>query len=122
MYDAILLGAETLESQPGRKALVVFTDGEDQGSNATFAEVERLLQGSDLALYMIGQGQAVTSRPLTTLMERLSRPTGGRAFSTDSINALDAAFRELLDELSIRTCSRINRPTPRAMIPGARLR
>jgi Ca-activated chloride channel family protein len=100
LYDAILLGAETLESQPGRKALVVFTDGEDQGSNATFAEVERLLQGSDLALYMIGQGQAVTSRPLTTLMERLSRPTGGRAFSTDSINALDAAFRELLDELS----------------------
>jgi VWFA-related protein len=33
-------------------------------------------------------------------MERLSRPTGGRAFSTDSISALDDAFRELLDELS----------------------
>ena len=100
LYDGILLGAETLESQPGRKALVVFTDGEDQGSNATFAEVERLLQGSDLALYMIGQGQALTSKALTTLLERLSRPTGGRAFSTDSVSALDDAFRELLDELS----------------------
>ena len=100
LYDGILRGAETLESQPGRKALVVFTDGEDQGSDATLDEVERSLEGSDLALYMIGQGQALTSRTLTTLMERLSRPTGGRAFSTDSINALDDAFRELLDELS----------------------
>jgi Ca-activated chloride channel homolog len=100
LYDAILRGAEMLGSTPGRKALVVFTDGEDQGSDASLAEVERALQESDLALYMIGQGQAVASVVLTKLMERLSRPTGGRVFSTRSIESLHESFSELLEELS----------------------
>ena len=100
LYDGILRGAELLGPQPGRKALVVFTDGEDQGSDVTLAEVERSLQESDLALYMIGQGQALARTTLSKLMDRLSRPTGGRAFSTHSPDALDEAFRELLDELS----------------------
>jgi Ca-activated chloride channel family protein len=33
-------------------------------------------------------------------MERLSDPTGGRAFFTDSIDELHDAFTDLLDELS----------------------
>ena len=33
-------------------------------------------------------------------MERLSKPTGGRALFTDSIDELHDAFADLLDELS----------------------
>ena len=33
-------------------------------------------------------------------MQRLTVPTGGRAFTTDSIDALQGAFEELLEELS----------------------
>ena len=33
-------------------------------------------------------------------MDRLATPTGGRALFTDSIDELQAAFEELLDELS----------------------
>ena len=33
-------------------------------------------------------------------MERLSKPTGGRALFTDSIDELHDAFNDLLDELS----------------------
>ena len=100
LYEVILQGAERLGPQTGRKALVVFTDGEDQGSLATVADVEQSLQGSDLTLYMIGQGRGITSAPLKKLMERLSRPTGGRAFFTDSIDELHDSFNELLAELS----------------------
>ena len=56
----ILRGVEMLGRQTGRKALVVFTDGEDQGSHATIDDVERRLQSSDVTLYMIGQGRGVT--------------------------------------------------------------
>src|SRR5262249_31214051 len=41
LYDVILRGIEMLGRQTGRKALVVFTDGEDQGSHATINDVER---------------------------------------------------------------------------------
>ncbi|MGH9142166.1 MAG: VWA domain-containing protein [Vicinamibacterales bacterium] len=100
LYDVLLRGVEMLGRQSGRKALVVFTDGEDQGSHATINDVERHLQSSDVTLYMIGQGRGVTMEPLKRIMERLSVPTGGRALFTDSIDELHAAFADLLDELS----------------------
>ena len=100
LYDVILQGADLLDSQTGRKALVVFTDGHDSRSFATIADVERRLQTSDLTLYMIGQGQGITSAPLKDVMERLSRPTGGRAFFTQRIDELHDIFGELLEELS----------------------
>ncbi len=100
LYDVLLRGVEMLGRQTGRKALVVFTDGEDQGSHATINDVERRLQSSDVTLYMIGQGRGVTMEPLRRIMERLSVPTGGRALFTDSIDELHTAFADLLDELS----------------------
>jgi VWFA-related protein len=100
LYDVLLRGVEMLGRQTGRKALVVFTDGEDQGSHATINDIERRLQSSDVTLYMIGQGRGVTMEPLRRIMERLSTPTGGRALFTDSIDQLHNAFAELLDELS----------------------
>jgi Ca-activated chloride channel homolog len=100
LYDVILRGVDMLGRQTGRKALVVFTDGEDQGSHATIADVERRLQASDVTLYMIGQGRGVTMEPLKKIMARLSTPTGGRSLFTDSIDELRGAFADLLDELS----------------------
>ena len=100
LYDAILRSVGMLGRQTGRKALIVFTDGEDQGSHATIVDVERGLQESDVTLYMIGQGRGVSHEALKTVMDRLSRPTGGRALFTHSIDELRGAFAELLDELS----------------------
>ncbi len=100
LYDVLLRGIEMLGRQTGRKALIVFTDGEDQGSHATIGEVERRLQANDVTLYMIGQGRGVTMEPLRRIMDRLSAPTGGRALFTDSIDELHSAFADLLDELS----------------------
>ena len=96
----LLRGVEMLGRQTGRKALVVFTDGEDQGSHATINDVERRLQSSDVTLYMIGQGRGVTMEPLRRVMDRLSTPTGGRALFTENVDELHTAFADLLDELS----------------------
>ena len=100
LYDVILRGIEMLGRQTGRKALVVFSDGEDQGSHATIADVERRLQASDVMLYMIAQGRGVTLESLKRVMTRLVQPTGGRALFTDSIDELHDAFGDLLAELS----------------------
>jgi VWFA-related protein len=100
LYDVIAQGADLLDSRTGRKALVVFTDGQDSRSFTTLEEIERRLQRSDLTLYMIGQGQGITNDPLRGVMDRLSRPTGGRAFFTERIDELHDVFAALLDELS----------------------
>ena len=100
LYDVILRGIDMLGRQTGRKALIVFTDGEDQGSHARITDVERRLQSSDLTLYMIGQGRGVTLESLKKVMERLAIPSGGRAFFTENVDTLHEAFGDLLDELS----------------------
>jgi VWFA-related protein len=100
LYDVILRGIDMLGRQTGRKALVVFTDGEDQGSHVAIEDVERRLQASDVTLYMIAQGRGISQDYLKRTMQRLTVPTGGRTFTTDSVDALQGAFEELLDELS----------------------
>ena len=100
LYDAVAQSVDMLGQQQGRKALVVFSDGEDQGSNLTLAEAEQRLQSSDVTLYMIGQGRGISAAPLQRVMQRLADPTGGRSLSTDSIDKLHEAFEELLEELS----------------------
>ena len=100
LYDVLLRGTDMLGRQIGRKAVVVFTDGEDQGSHVALGDVERRLQTSDVTLYMIGQGRGVSQEYLRKVMLQLTSPTGGRSFFTESIDELQSAFDELLDELS----------------------
>jgi Ca-activated chloride channel family protein len=100
LYDVILRGVDMLGKQPGRRAIVVFSDGEDQGSHASITDVERRLQASDVTLYMIAQGRGVEVAALKTVMLRLVEPTGGRALFSDSLDQLHVAFGDLLEELS----------------------
>jgi VWFA-related protein len=100
LYDVIIAGADMLGRTAGRKAMLVFTDGEDQGSHATLADAERRLQSSDLTLYMIGQGRGTKMDSLKKIMNQLSGASGGRALVTEKIDELKSAFSELLQELS----------------------
>lgn len=100
LYDVIVRGVDMLGRQVGRKAIVVFTDGEDQGSKVDLEDVERRLQSSDVTLYLIGQGRGVTQDYLKKVMERLATPTGGRVLAMESIDDLQVAFADLLEELS----------------------
>ena len=100
LYDVIVRAVDMLGKQIGRKALVVFSDGEDQGSHVSLDDVERKLQASDVTLYMIAQGRGISQDYLKKTMQRLTVPTGGRLFTTDSVDQLQGAFEQLLDELS----------------------
>src|SRR5207237_6930052 len=77
-----------------------FSDGEDQGSHVALDDVVRRLESSDVTLYMIGQGRGLTQEYLKKVMDRLTSPTGGRAFQNQTIDELQGAFEKLLDELS----------------------
>jgi VWFA-related protein len=100
LYDVIVRGTDALGQQGGRKALVVFTDGEDHGSRVSLEDAERRLQSSDVMLYLIAHGRGVTEDRPRSVMHRLVTPTGGRVFATRGIEALEGAFALLLEELS----------------------
>lgn len=100
LYDAIVTSLERLGRRQGRKAVVVFTDGEDRGSHVTLDMVERRLEESDATLFMIGQGRGTHVAVLKRVMQRLVTPTGGRAVFAEKVDDLKPVFKDLLDELS----------------------
>lgn len=100
LYDVIVKSLELLGRQQGRRAVIVFTDGEDQSSSATLQLVEQRVEASDAILYMIGQGRGTRERKLKDILERLARVSGGRAFDTERIEKLEVAFGNIIEELS----------------------
>jgi len=99
LYDVILTGLEQLGRQSGRRALVLFTDGEDLNSRVPLEVAERRLEASDVTVYPIGQGRAPKLQDLKTILERIARRSGGQAFF-EELDQLDAVFSAIIDELS----------------------
>jgi VWFA-related protein len=56
MYDALYRGVEILSNTPGRKAILVLTDGLDNRSQHTSSEVISLIGPSGLSISTIGLG------------------------------------------------------------------
>ena len=100
LYDVIIRSLELLSRRPGRRSLIVFSDGEDQSSQATFAHVERALKGSDAALFAVGLGRGREQVNLRETLEALAEPSGGRALFADRPAQLDKVFAELRAELA----------------------
>ena len=100
LYDVIIRSLELLSRRPGRRSLIVFSDGEDQASQATFAHVERALKGSDATLFAVGLGRGREQVNLRETLEALAEPSGGRALFADRPAELDKVFAELRTELA----------------------
>ena len=100
LYDVMLHSFEALGQQVGRRALVVFTDGEDTASQASSEVVERRAEASDAVVYVVGHGQALKSPDLRELCERLASKSGGRAFFPRQVDQLREVFDTIVDEMS----------------------
>jgi VWFA-related protein len=99
LYDAIVHAIDVLGRQTGRRAIVLFTDGEDQNSHAPMDMAIAQVEASDAMIYAVGQGRAVHSKELQKLLQRIATTSGGRAFFSNTPQKLDETFAEILDDL-----------------------
>jgi VWFA-related protein len=99
LYDAIIRAIDILGRQSGRRAIVLFSDGDDQSSHAALDQAIRATEGSDATIYAIGLGRAVKAPTLQKLLEQVASVSGGRAFFTDDVARLDDGFGEILEDL-----------------------
>ena len=99
-YDAVLRGLDLLERHRGRRALVLFTDGEDMVSHATAEDVQRRIEVSASPVYVVAQGKGMREPGLKHVLDRVAGVSGGRAFYTDRVEELDAVFTEIGEDLA----------------------
>jgi VWFA-related protein len=99
LYDAIYLAcSEKLNTEAGRKAIVIVTDAQDEGSKVRIEEAIEAAQRTDTVIHIIlvadprygANGGAA---------KKLAEETGGRVLSASSDKKLMQAFDEISDEL-----------------------
>jgi VWFA-related protein len=105
LYDAVYLAAhDELAQQVGRKAMVLLTDGEDQGSQLKIKDAVESAQKSDSIAYVLlcadrgfyGFGGYSGDRE----MKKLTEETGGRVIEVgNKLEKLKAGFDQIANEL-----------------------
>jgi len=99
LFDALSESAEEVSKRAGKKALIVFTDGDDNSSvlNANSAVTRAKKLG--IPLYSVAEGEAMRSPKLKKLLEDLSENTGGMSYHINKLDDIGTAFREIADVL-----------------------
>jgi VWFA-related protein len=118
LYEAVQLASDQLmRRQTGRKALIVLTDGVDQGSRISLEDAIEAAQRADTMVYGIlfydegayragniniagfsipvGRGH----RDGKSVLDRMSRETGGRMFEVSREHSINDIYRQIQDEL-----------------------
>lgn len=102
LFDAVIEGLEELQSVPDRKALLLFTDGDDEGSQASMEDALEAARRSDVSAYTIGfmgwsfdEGMYINQE----FLSELARYTGGQAFFPTDEKEMQRAFDRVQDEL-----------------------
>jgi VWFA-related protein len=107
LYDAIYLAAnEKLSQETGRKAMIILTDGEDQGSRTKIQDAVAAAQRSNAIIYVIliadtgFYGGFNMGYSGYSAAKKLSEETGGRLINVgNNAKKLEAAFQQIQDEL-----------------------
>jgi Ca-activated chloride channel homolog len=94
LHDAIIATLDRLESESGRQALIVFSDGADRYSTATAADVIARARRSNALVYPIAFGK---ERP--PLLAELASVTGGRSFLLRDVKELEKTLATIAREL-----------------------
>lgn len=107
LYDAVYLSAhDMLAKEVGRKAMILLTDGEDEGSKLKIQDAIEAAQKADAIVYVLlcadrgfygsfGMGYSGESE-----MRKLTEATGGRVINVgNKFDKLKAAFDQIAAEL-----------------------
>jgi len=105
-YDAIFYGSTLMMQniERGRRALIIFSDGEDNSSAHHLLEAIEAAQANDVLLFTIRYTESHNGRLTarnkygTSVMERIARETGGADFDGQG-KGLVESFRQIGEQL-----------------------
>ncbi len=95
LYDSLVYSFYTFNGLKGRRALLLLSDGRDEGSRFTWDETLEFARRAGVTVYTIGLGEDVEKGKL----KRLSEETGGRAFFPRNAAELPAIYSAIEEEL-----------------------
>jgi VWFA-related protein len=95
LYDAIDFAYQILRPVPGRKAIILFTDGDDTWSTATMRTTLCKIPELEALVYPIHYGSSAS----TNYLQALASETGGRFYQVDDPDTIKKSFAAVAEEL-----------------------
>ncbi len=95
LYDSLIFSFYTFNGLKGRRALLLLSDGKDEGSRFTWEESLEFARRAGVTVYSIGLGDKVEKGKLS----RLAEETGGRAFFPRDAGELPGIYATIEEEL-----------------------
>jgi VWFA-related protein len=106
LYDAVYASSnDILSKEVGRKALILITDGEDEGSQETEKTAIEAAQKADSIIYGIlyvdrgFYGRMPVSYGGAGVLKHMAEETGGRLFEVGGRNTLESIFEQIQQEM-----------------------
>jgi len=113
VWSALEMALEQIESVAGRRALIVFYDGDDEDEGNSFQRSLALARRARVPIYLIlmnneaarTDGRSLESRAFVSRLDRLARAGGGRVYfvpaerTRNTEQQLDEIFGSIAEEL-----------------------
>jgi VWFA-related protein len=100
LYDALHYSLGRIKDQPGRKAVIVFSDGADTTSSMEDREVVDYARAVEATVYSIGfKGSGMMASSPRGFLRKIATETGGQFFAPDKVSELIKVFNEISEEL-----------------------
>jgi Ca-activated chloride channel family protein len=94
LHDAIITSLDLLEPEPGRRAIVLLSDGGDRYSRASAADVIERVKRSNILIYPVAIG-----RRAVPFLSELALFSGGRAIGLPDPKGLARALTSVAEDL-----------------------
>ena len=103
LYDAIAVYVSRAINTPGRKVLVIFTDGDDTTSRTSASEVIQLVRSTNVTIYPVafpgGRRSSTSDVRARAFLSELAASSGGQVFRPSAWRDLAEIYTSILDEL-----------------------
>lgn len=107
LWDAVTFALTQLRGISGRKALVIYSDGIDEGGRFSFSSCLSAARGSGIPIYLIvanpraarGEDGGFLSEPSSAKFKRLADAGGGQVYFIQPNQDLSGVYRQILSEL-----------------------
>jgi VWFA-related protein len=99
LYNAMLLALRDAAKVPGRKVLIVFSNGPDNASVVAPDDVRTVAEDEGIPIYVISTNDASKDSISTAVFRRVSTQTGGKAFFAKTWQKQVEAFEAVREDL-----------------------
>jgi Ca-activated chloride channel homolog len=100
LYNALLLTLRDAAKVPGRKVVIVFSNGPDNASMVAPDDVRAVAEDEGIPIYVISTNEVNKDPISSSVFRRISQRTGGKAYFARTWQKQVEAFEDIREDMS----------------------